>query len=93
MLSHSLVWNSTERKRRPQFLALRAGGRWTSAPTPVPPQPPFHPKDYPILLELLGSKEFERRVCPLNLACERLRERRESYGYAFHLEAEHPKKA
>lgn len=57
------------------------------------PQPPFHPKDYADLLELLGPEEFERRVCPLDVARERLRERRESYGYAFHLEAEHPKKA
>ena len=31
----------------------------------------FHPKDYPALLELLGSEEFERRVCPLDVARER----------------------
>ena len=37
----------------------------------------FHPKDYAILLELLGQEEFERRVCPLDVARERLRERRE----------------
>ncbi len=38
------------------------------------------PKDYAALLELLGQEEFERRVCPLDVARERLRERRESYG-------------
>ena len=32
------------------------------------PQPPFHTKDYPALLELLGPEEFERRVCPLEQA-------------------------
>ena len=35
------------------------------------PQPPFHPKDYPALLELLGQEEFERQVCPLDVARER----------------------
>ncbi len=44
------------------------------------PQPPFHAKDYSALLELLGPEEFERRVCSLGVARERLRERRESYG-------------
>ena len=33
--------------------------------TPTWPQPPFRPKDYPALLELLGPEEFERRVCSL----------------------------
>ncbi len=37
------------------------------------PQPPFHPKDYPALLELLGPEEFERRVCPLDVARKRWR--------------------
>ena len=35
------------------------------------PQPPFQPKDYPALLELLGQEEFERRVCQLDVARER----------------------
>ena len=38
------------------------------------PQPPFHPKDYSALLELLGPEEFERRVCPLDVARERWQE-------------------
>lgn len=38
------------------------------------PQPPFHPKDYPALLELLGREEFERRVCSLDVAHARYRE-------------------
>ena len=37
------------------------------------PQPPFHPKDYTALLELLGPEEFEQRVCPLDVARERWR--------------------
>ena len=32
------------------------------------PKPPFWPEDYPVLLELLGEEEFERVVCPLELA-------------------------
>ena len=37
------------------------------------PQSPIQPEDYPKLLELLGREEFERRVCPLGVARERLR--------------------
>ena len=33
----------------------------------------FHPKDYPLLLELLGPEEFERRVCPRDVARRRWR--------------------
>ncbi len=31
-------------------------------------KPPFWPEDYPALLELLGPEEFERVVCPIDLA-------------------------
>jgi hypothetical protein len=29
------------------------------------PQPPFDPRRYPVLLDLLGKEELERLVCPL----------------------------
>ena len=32
------------------------------------PKPPFHPKDYPALLKLLGREEFERIVCSVDVA-------------------------
>jgi hypothetical protein len=31
-------------------------------------KPPFWPEDSPALLELLGPEEFERVVCPIDLA-------------------------
>ena len=31
-------------------------------------KPPHWPEEYPALLELLGPEEFERQVCPLDLA-------------------------
>ena len=37
-------------------------------------KPPFWPEDYPSLLELLGPEEFERVVCPLDLARVRYRQ-------------------
>lgn len=36
-------------------------------------QPPYHAADYPKLIDLLGVEEFERTVCPLNVARERYR--------------------
>jgi len=33
-------------------------------------KPPFWPEHYPDLLELLGPEEFERVVCPIDLASE-----------------------
>lgn len=37
------------------------------------PKPPFHVDDYPALLGLLGPEDFERVVCPLDLARVRYR--------------------
>ena len=56
------------------------------------PQPPFRPQDYPKLLELLGPAEFERRVCPLDVAREGWRGGWMD-GYTFGSGVEDPEKA
>ena len=66
------------------WLAARYEAAINKAST-IPNKPPHHIADYPVLFELLGPEEFERTVCPLDVARERFAGYREgrAEGYAI----------